>query len=283
MSVANTAAAPIATANVKISLSTDGGSTFPILLAPSAPNTGAASVLVPNVSTTQARVKVEAVGNVYFDISNANFAIKPGLSVNEAPPVAGNSGTVNASFTVSLLQTSPQTVTVHYATADGTARAAAGDYVPRSGDLTFTPGNLGKTVAVTANGDTLFELDETFFLYPSNPTNAAVARGQGVATITNDDTPPSLSTGDAPPIPEGNSGTRNATFTVSVTPVSGAPATVAYATSDGTALVSNNDYTPLIGTLTIPAGQAFATIGIPVKGDAVIEPDETFFVTLCVR
>ncbi len=280
-SVANTSVSPIATANVKISLSTDGGSTFPILLAASAPNTGAASVLVPNVSTTQARVKVEALGNVYFDVSNANFAIKPGLSVNDAPPVVeGNSGTVNASFTVALLQTSSQTVAVHYATADGTARAAAGDYVPRSGDLTFAPGDLTKTVTVAVNGDTLFELDETFFLDLSNPTNAAVARGQGVATITNDDAPPSLSIGDAPPIPEGNSGTRNATFTVSVTPVSGAPATVAYATSDGTALVSNNDYTPLTGTLTIPAGQALGTIGIPVKGDAVIEPDETFFVTL---
>jgi trimeric autotransporter adhesin len=73
--VANTNAAPVSTANVKISLSTDGGLTYPIVLATSTPNNGTAQVLMPNLATTTARVKVEAVGNVYFDISNANFSI----------------------------------------------------------------------------------------------------------------------------------------------------------------------------------------------------------------
>ncbi len=75
-SVANTNAAPVNTANVKITLSVDGGATFPYTLASAVPNTGSASVAFPAVATNAARLKVEAVGNVFFDVSNANFTLK---------------------------------------------------------------------------------------------------------------------------------------------------------------------------------------------------------------
>ena len=64
--------------SVDIFLSTDGGCTFPTLLVAGTPNDGSASVLVPNVTTSQARIKVKASNNVFFDISNANFSITPG-------------------------------------------------------------------------------------------------------------------------------------------------------------------------------------------------------------
>ena len=73
--VANTTAAPISTANVKISLSSDGGQTFPVTLIASTPNDGTETITVPNSPTTTARIKVEAVGNIFFDINNANFTI----------------------------------------------------------------------------------------------------------------------------------------------------------------------------------------------------------------
>ena len=76
--VANTNNAPVSCANVKISLSADGGNTFSRVLAESTPNDGSETITVPpDVETSQARVKVEAVDNIFFDISDANFTIGP--------------------------------------------------------------------------------------------------------------------------------------------------------------------------------------------------------------
>lgn len=74
--VANTDVAPVSTANVKISLSTDGGFTYPYVLAASTANDGSQPVTLPNINTTTARIKIEALENVFFDISNANFTIQ---------------------------------------------------------------------------------------------------------------------------------------------------------------------------------------------------------------
>ena len=94
--VANTNNVPVSTANVKISLSTDGGNTFPTVLAASMTNNGTALVTFPNgIITSTARIKVEAVGNIYFDISDANFTIMPGDScpaVSDFTPKVGNVG-----------------------------------------------------------------------------------------------------------------------------------------------------------------------------------------------
>jgi hypothetical protein len=75
-SVANTNVAPVSTDNVRILLSLDSGDTWPTVLAESVPNNGSANVVLPAVASSKARVKVEAVGNVFFDVSNADFTLR---------------------------------------------------------------------------------------------------------------------------------------------------------------------------------------------------------------
>jgi hypothetical protein len=99
-SVNNTTAAPVSCANVKISLSTDGGQTFPTVLAASTPNDGSEVLVIPATPSTTARIKVEAVGNIFFDISNTNFTIGASAACGDATglsasAIGNNSATVS--------------------------------------------------------------------------------------------------------------------------------------------------------------------------------------------
>ncbi len=94
--VASTTASPISCANVTISLSTDGGNTFPTTLAASVANNGSASVTLPNVTTSTARLKVKCATNIFFDINNANFLITSGGPTSTpVPPTNTPTGPTN--------------------------------------------------------------------------------------------------------------------------------------------------------------------------------------------
>lgn len=94
---------------------------------------------------------------------------------------------MSATFTVTLSASSGNTITVNYATANGSA-IAPGDYVATSGTLTFSPGETPKQIVVQIVGDTVVEPNETNSVNLSNPTNATIAGSRiGLGTITNND------------------------------------------------------------------------------------------------
>ncbi|HRI20616.1 MAG TPA: zinc-dependent metalloprotease family protein, partial [Panacibacter sp.] len=98
-SVNGTTAAPVSCASVSILLSTDGGSTFPIVLASATANDGTENITVPSSPGSNCRVKVEAVGNIFFDISNSNFTIAGALACGD-PTGLNSSAITNTSATV---------------------------------------------------------------------------------------------------------------------------------------------------------------------------------------
>jgi Calx-beta domain len=190
----------------------------------------------------------------------------------------GNTGTVNATFTVSLSAASSQTVTVHYATADGSATTAGGDYQATSGTLTFAPGETRQTITVPVNGDRLGEPNETFVVNLSSPTNATIADGQGVGTIRDDE--PRISVSDMSKTEGRPRKTTLFTFTVTLWAAYDEPVTMSYRTTDGTATTGDNDYVGRTGTLTFLPGETTKTITIEVKGDRNREANETFYLDL---
>jgi ELWxxDGT repeat protein len=199
----------------------------------------------------------------------------PSLAIGNTTVTEGHVGTQSATFTVTLSAASTLPVTVSYATSDGTATAPS-DYAAASGTLTFAPGETSKTVTVQANGDRLVESNETFFVSLSSPTNVTIGDGVGQGTILDDE--PRISISDVT-VTEGNTGTVNAAFAVTLSVPYDLAVTVSYATANGTA-TGGSDYQAAFGTRTIPAGQTSGTVTVLVNGDRLGEPNETFFVDL---
>jgi hypothetical protein len=109
------------------------------------------------------------------------------LSIADVSVAEGDAGTTNAIFVVSTGAPSNQIVTVHYATAGGSATSGV-DFQPASGTLTFQPGETSKQLPIVVIGDAIYEADETFTVTLSNPTGGAIlARAQATGTIRNDD------------------------------------------------------------------------------------------------
>jgi hypothetical protein len=207
------------------------------------------------------------------------------LSVTGDTVTEGTGGSSRtAIFVVTLSRPRPASVTVDYATGDGPApggAASPADYRATTGVLTFDAGQTVRTVAVTVAPDTGDETDETFTLGLSNPTDAAldVDPSTTTATVTVvDDDGPAVRVADLT-VAEGNSGSGTAVFEVVLDAASVQPATVAWATADGTA-AGGRDYTAANGSLTFAPGDTAETVTVEVTGDAVNEADEEFFLTL---
>ena len=204
----------------------------------------------------------------------------PSLSIADVSVQEGNAGTRLMTFTVILSAAAAGPVTVAYSTADGTATSGS-DYVAASGSLTFAAGETSKTLQVTVKGDTAAEGNEAFTVRLANAAGATIADGSATGTLTNDDaaaTLPALSVGDVS-LREGDSGTAELMFIVTLDKAATGPVTVSYATANGTA-TAGADYAALTGTLTFAAGETSKMVHVAVNGDIAVEANETFSLTL---
>jgi len=198
----------------------------------------------------------------------------PTVSIDTPAPVPEAGGPVD--FTVTLSGPSAFTVTVDWATADGTA-TAPGDYAAASGTVTFLPGDTTETVSVDVVADTAYEPgpDQTFTVTLSNPSHAGIGTGTGTGSIVDDDGPPTVS------IVSGSAleGAGNLGIAVTLNRPADVPVTVDWATQDNTA-VSPADYTASGGTVTFPPGSTSQPIVVPIVDDNIDEPNERFWVQL---
>jgi hypothetical protein len=117
--------------------------------------------------------------------ANGNIP-SPRISVVATSAAEGNTGTSTVLVTIRLSGPALQTVTVRWATANGTATAGS-DYAAASGTVTFVRGDSIRTVAITIFGDTANEPNETFTVQLSNATGAPIGTSSAAVTILNDE------------------------------------------------------------------------------------------------
>ncbi len=207
----------------------------------------------------------------------------------QAPKLAFDAATFNAtesagSATVTVKRTgsTASAVSVHYATAKGTAHPGD-DYQTASGTLSFAAGQTTATFTVQITNDQLDEPDETVKLTLSSPAGGALLGTPATATlsVTDDDAAPAITIGDASVTETDAPSSKAIAFAVALSAPSGQPVLVTYSTADGTAKVGDGDYVVAASqTLTFSPGQTLKNINVTTKGDNFVEPDETFFVKL---
>ncbi|MDA7691403.1 hypothetical protein N8782_03360, partial [Methylophilaceae bacterium] len=189
----------------------------------------------------------------------------------------------NSTITMTMVlgQPSENVVTVDWETADresgDATNAYAGlDYTAASGTVTFSAGETSQTFTIPLLADVLSETTEKFNIDLSNPTGGAIIDvPRATVTIVDNDNPPSLTINNVTQAEDAG----NATFTVTLSAVSGQDTKVVYNVPSGTA-TSGDDFTATSGILTILAGNLTGTISVPVLSDNLNEVDETATVTL---
>lgn len=267
---------------------------------------------------------IEGIGTIVDDDAPPTITVTDGVlvDVNFLPvqfvDANGNPLTVKTEdatnpaflrFTVRLSNPSSRTITVDYLTADivnsdGTrptdSATASADYTPvtTAVTLTFSPGDVEKVFYVVVKPDAFDEFDEQFYALLSNPTtagttanphpaNATIADDTAVGKILDDDALPTISIDNVAVVSEGSIGITPATFTVTLSTVSGRAVTVQWTTARGTAILfpeAENqaaDFKGASGTLIFAPGETSKTLTVGIYGDTLVElGGEYFFLNL---
>jgi alpha-tubulin suppressor-like RCC1 family protein len=202
----------------------------------------------------------------------------PSLSVRPASAAEGGTSLTDVPVKVTLSHASGKPVSVKYATADGSAKSP-GDYAAAAGTLALAPGETEGVIHVAVRGDAAAEPAEALTVALSAPENATLGDASAALTITDDD--PIAVAVTSPSVPEGNSGTTPATFTVALdqAPPAGESVSLDYQVKGVTAGVPA-DVAAASGSLTFAAGEQQKSVTVDVNGDTEDEGDEAFRLAL---
>ena len=210
-------------------------------------------------------------------ILNDDFTPTVSLSINDVSVVEGNYGTTDAVFTVTLSGATTKTVKVDYSS-----------FGYGVGTLTFAPGETMKSFTLRVPGNNFYNYEGNGGgeVRLRNPLNALLADDLGILTVINDESPPVLTVDDVS-VREGDSGTKEAIFTVKLSvPIRGRSLTFTYTTAPETATsteylvtpVGPEDYNLTFGITPIfIEGFTIYQIAVPIRGDTRVEGNETFF------
>ena len=218
-------------------------------------------------------------------VDNDTVVATPKLFIRDAI-VDEKSGTVNVPVILGgpASQSSNGTVTVHYATSNGTATAGS-DYTAKSGTLSFAPQETVKNIPIAITDDNTPELAERFAITLTTPTGATIQQAVGTVVIgPSDATPVAQPRVSMSPdlVTDEPIGYIDVPVTLSAPGQS--VVTVDFTTPDGTAIAPNSgtDYRHTSGTLTFAPGETTKTIRVEILDDTTPEfPGlESFFVSL---
>ena len=249
-SVANTTDAPVSCTAVRITMSTDGGFTFPIVLAAATPNDGNEVITIPTIPSGNDRVRIEALGNIFFTISRIFTVTGSG---NGTPTISGFTPTSG----------------------------------PAGTTVTITGTNFIQPSAVRFNGTpAAFILNSTTEIVASVPPGAStgpisVITPSGTATSAANFTviqPANFMQFSSASYPVNENG-NSVTITVQRTGDVGNPSSIDYATSDASAQ-QRTDYTVSAGTLTFGTGEVTKTFTVLIVDDLYVESNEQLNLTL---
>src|SRR5581483_4146362 len=177
-------------------------------------------------------------------------------------------------FTVNRTAGSDGSATVDFATSDGTAIAGQ-NYVATNGQLTFEPGQLSAQFSVTALYDSAVQGNRSFNVSLNNAVGASLGTASAIVTLLDVDSGVAFSTNSVTT----NISAGNATITVLRFGATNSPVSVNYATSDRTA-IAGRDYSTASGVLNFAAGQASATIHVPILNNGQPGPTKSFWIGL---
>lgn len=285
--VSGTSNAPINTSTVKITLSTNGGQTYPITVLASTANDGTETITVPNNATTQARIRVEAINNVFFDISNANFTITAAVAgfafdnpattntaCGSATAASVSLGTVSlAGFTTPInlsASGNPAGTTVSFSSNPVTPGNST--TVTLNGVNTLSPGNYTITITGVAGSSTQTRT-LTFNITPSTPPSVTTQPAD-VSICSGNNATFTASSGTAGVSYQWQVSTDGGTTYTNITGANNPSYTVT-----GTTTAQNNyKYRVLISTQCASVTSNTATLSVTVAASFSAQPSN---VTVC--